>query len=163
MVIGNRSNAACTRKWEPAEGAVTGRMQFVLISTELGVTPWAAIKICINKFCSSVQSSGKMGEKAGISLLSYFLSHMPLIPHFWRISALSIVSLPLQYRGCTSFGQKTFVLLNCRLTAGRILINFHSACEILSPLHIYIAHSGVFLLTATSWITFTKSIFLNSK
>lgn len=104
-----------------------------------------------------------MGEKAGISLLSYFLSHMSLIPHFWRISALSIVSLPLQYRGCTSFGQKTFVLLNCRLTAGRILINFHSACEILSPLHIYIAHSGVFLLTATSWITFTKSIFLNSK
>jgi len=37
-----------------AGGAVAGGMQFVLISTELGVTPWAAIKICINKFYSSV-------------------------------------------------------------------------------------------------------------
>lgn len=39
---------------EPAGEAVAGGMQFVLISTELGVTPWAAIKICINKFYSSV-------------------------------------------------------------------------------------------------------------
>jgi hypothetical protein len=41
------------RKWQPA-GSRAGGMQFVLISTELGVTPWAAIKICINKFCPPV-------------------------------------------------------------------------------------------------------------
>lgn len=42
------------RESERAGEAVAGGMQFVLISTKLGVTPWAAIKICINKFYSSV-------------------------------------------------------------------------------------------------------------